>query len=505
MLARLGPWCLPLATAWVLFCTLRAAAWERIQSLGVVESYGFAVYEQLIRNRAFEGVFSQTIHRGYIDHWMWSGHRSVALYVTPWFYRIWPEPLTLSSLQIGLVAAGCFPAFGMGRTLLGGTLGGAVGLVLYACFPPFWVLALSDYQDIVLGIPFALSAVWALRARSPWLFALAGFLCACTREEWAATLPVLGLAAAGGWRQRLRYTSIGLATALLFTALVVWLGRDAVGYQTPVQTHAGALFGHLPPIQRGWPDYHRFYVHFLVPTTGLAVLSPVVALPGAGALLVHLTTPNGSGIDADWRGHIHHMAPVATFFVAASIDGLSHLGAVAFPAGTRTRWQAYLDGRGAVPRWALLLVLATVVGVYAVHTRSWVRMLALSPTANPNLEASRRLRPEWAIVAGVPENAVIATDPDGALFVAGFRRSYTYGESLAEKSRLGLRELDYLLVRRRDTTVLGEAVQLGGTVLAETTQYQLLVMPRAERLGVGFSAPADGGRRKAEGQRLYLE
>lgn len=482
----MGPWLLPIGTAWVLFCTLRAAAWDRIQGLGVVESYGFAAYEQLIRNRAFEGVFSQTIHRGYIDHWMWSGHRSVALYVTPWFYRLWPEPLTLSTLQVGLVAAACLPAFGLGRTLFGGVLGGAVALLLYAGFPPFWVLALNDYQDIVLGIPFAFCAVWALRTGSPWWFALAGFLCACTREEWAATLPVLGFAAAGGWRQRLRYAATGLTTALLFTALVVWLGRDAVGYQTPVQTHAGALFGHLPPIQRGWADYHRFYIHFLVPTTGLAVLSPTLALPGIGALLVHLTTPNGSGIDADWRGHIHHMTPVATFFVAATIDGLAHLGAILFPGSTRTRWRSYRDGRGSVPRWALLLVLAAAGAIYAVHSRPWVRMLALSPTVSPVLERSPRVRPEWAVVRGVPDGAVIATDPDGALFVSGFRRSYTYGESLAEKSRLGLRELDYLLVRRRDLAVFGEAVGLGGTVIAATTQYQLLVMPRADRLPTAY-------------------
>lgn len=483
MLLRLGPWCLPLGTAWVLFCTLRAAAWERIQSLRVVESYGFAVYEQIIRNQALEGSFFQTIHRGYIDHWMWSGHRSVALYPVAELYALAPEPLTLATIQVACVALGTFPAYALGRTVLGGVSGGMVGVLLYAGFPPIWAMALQDYQDLVLGIPFALTAVWAAQARRGGAFVVAGLLTACTREEWAMTLPLLGLTFAGGWRVRLRGLALGVGCTLTFGALAWWLGRDAHGYETPAQTHGLAMLLHPPPIQRTWADYGRFYAYFLYPANYVAALGPLVAAPGLAALALHLTTPQGSGIDADWRGHIHHMAPVATFLVAGGIVGFGRAFALLFPPPGQGRLRAALAGRGATPRWALLLLLLGLGGAFWGHDGAWLRFWSLTPTADPRLAESPRLRPEWALVAALPADAVVGVDQAGALFVSGFRRSFTYDESLPDKSRRGLAELDYALVSREDPDVLREALALGGAVQAETPAYQLVRLPGASRLG----------------------
>ncbi len=479
MIAKWAPWLLPSCTAWVLFCTLRAAVWERIQTLGVVESYGFAVYEQIIRNRALEGAFFQTIHRGYIDHWMWSGHRSVALFPVAEVYALWPGPLTLATVQVACVALGAFPAFGLARAVLGGTFGGLVGLVLYAGFPPVWLMALQDYQDVVLGMPFALAAVWAARDGRVGAFAVAGALAACAREEWAVTVPLVGLAFAGGWRGKLVGVGVGAGVAAAFGALVWWLGRDASGYETPAQTHGLAMLLHPPPIQRTWVDFDNFYSYFLRPAHGVGALSPLVALPGLAALGVHLTTPNGSGIDAAWRGHIHHMAPVVVFFTAAAIDGFGRLGAVMFPPKGRTRVQAALLGRGAVPRWAVLVLLAVLTAAHAVHGRSWLPTFGLHPTADPRLVDSPRVRAEWALVAALPADAVVGIDQAGALFVSGFRRSFTTNESLPEKSRRGLRELDYVFVARADTRTFAEAQALGGEVVGETDAYRLVKLTRS--------------------------
>ncbi len=488
MLVRSAAWLLPLSTGWALFCTLRATAWERIQTLHVVESYGFAVYEQLIHNQAVHGRFFQTVHRGYIDHWMWSGHRSLMLYVASWLYGLWPEPITLATIQVALVSLGCIPAFGLGRSVLGstgatGVVGGCVGLLMYAGFPPLWAIALNDYQDIVLGVPFALAAVWALRERSQVGFAIAGFCCAAAREEWALTLPLLGVAASGGWRPRLRFVGIGAAVAIGFGALVWYLGRDAVGYETPMNTQMGAVLGHLPPIQRTWADVDRFYVHFLRPATFFAALAPLTALPAAGAFFVHLTTPNGSGIDADWRGHIHHMAPIAALLIAASIDGFGVIGALLWPRRGDTRWQAVLSGRGNPPQWAVLTLLAGLGAAFYVHDPAWLKMLRLKPTVSPVLHEPAGLAPEWALVAALPDEAVVGADQAGALLVSGFTRSFTYGESLDEKSRIGLREFDYCFVNRKDAKVAAAAEALGAKVVEETPTYRLYRFARAERLG----------------------
>lgn len=481
---RAAAWLLPICTAWVLFCTLRAAAFERIRTLQVVESYGFAVYEQLIHNAALHGEFFQTIHRGYIDHWMWSGHRSLLLYVASWLYAGWPEPITLATFQVAMVSLGCLPAFGLGRRVIGGGIGGAIGLMMYAGFPPLWVIALNDYQDVVLGVPFAIATVWALRERSVVGFVLAGFGCAMAREEWALTLPILGFAATGGWRPRLGFAGLGVAVAGVFAAIVWFLGRDAVGYETPMNTQFGAVLGHLPPIQRTWADVDRFYIHFLRPATFVAALAPLTALPAAGAFLVHLTTPNGSGIDADWRGHIHHMAPIAALLIAASIDGFGAIGAIFWPFRGISRWRALAEVRGSPPRWAALALLVGLGAAFWVHDRAWVAMLRLHPTFSPILNEPVGVVPEWALAESLPEEAVLGADQAGALLVSGFTRSFTYGESLDEKSKIGLREFDYCFVNRRDPDVAASAVAFGAVVVKETRNYQLYRFPKADRLAV---------------------
>lgn len=479
---------MPLAGAWIYFCTLQTAAVGRIRSLAVVESYGFAAYEQVIRNYALHGDWAQTIHRGYIAHWMWSGHRSLWLYAAAGAYRLAPGPETLVSLQTGLVALGCIPAFGLGRRTIGGVGGGVAGLAMYALFGPLWAIALQDYQDLVLGVPFAVAAVWALRERSLLGFAIAGVLCGAAREEWVVTLPVIALAAGGGWRHRLAAMGSALLTTGLLVAVLWWLGRDAVGYETPMQTQAGAVGLGLPPIQRTWVDYERFYSHFLFPLNFTAFLSPLVLAPGAGAFLMHLTTPEGSGIDAQWRGHIHHMAPVAAFVLAAAIDGLGVLSSFVFPAPGRARWWALVGFRSPAPALARRVGALAIVLACAWFARAWVAPLGLHLRLWPGASEVAP-RQEWALVAALPAEARIATDPRGALLVVRFRASWTYGESLEEKTRTGLGVLDYVLVRRTDSSVLAEVTALGGQPAGETTEYVLLELPGAARLKAA-TAPA---------------
>jgi hypothetical protein len=483
-------WLLPLATAWVYFCTLQGAAITRIRTLTVVESYGFAAYEQIVRNFALYGEWGQTIHRGYIAHWMWSGHRSLWLFPAAAVYRAWPGPEVLVSLQTGLVALGCIPAFGLGRRGVGGVAGGMLGLLLYAGFGPLWALALQDYQDLVLGVPFALAAVWAVRAGSAVGFVFAGLGCGAAREEWVATLPVIALAAGGGWRDRAKMMGAGLGTVALLAAVLAWLGRDAVGYETPMQTHAGAVGAGLPPIQRDWGDYQRFYAHFLFPANFVGLLSPLVLAPAAGALLVHLTTPEGSGIDVQWSRHIHHMAPVAAFFVAAAIDAAGVAGSFVWPAPGRPRWRALVGDRSPTPAAAAWVAVAALLVATVAMAGPWQKSLALHPRARPGLAADARERPEWALVASIPAGARIATDPAGALLLVRFRESWTYGESLEEKTRAGLSGLDYVLVNKRHARVLAEAEALGGTTVSTTTAYALVRLPRADRLGPGPGAEA---------------
>ena len=77
MVRRHLHWLIPLFAVWTWWCSLQQTAWMRIQTLTCVENYALAVYEQLFWNFAHGNGWKQTVHYGYVDHWMWSGHRSM--------------------------------------------------------------------------------------------------------------------------------------------------------------------------------------------------------------------------------------------------------------------------------------------------------------------------------------------------------------------------------------------------------------------------------------------
>ena len=86
--------------AWFWTQSALSTSWARIAALQPVETYAFAAYQQIVHNLALNGVFEQTVHKGYANAWAWSGHRSGTLYLASWFYRLDPSSLGLSLIHI---------------------------------------------------------------------------------------------------------------------------------------------------------------------------------------------------------------------------------------------------------------------------------------------------------------------------------------------------------------------------------------------------------------------
>ena len=126
-----GIWLIPAIAAWMWFCTIANRSAVQVMELQNVESYALAVFTQLFWIWSEEGHWAQTIHFGYVDSWMWSGHRVGWLPVVGWLFGLDPNPVWLCRMQIAAVALGAFPAFGLGRLLVGGVWGGIAGIVLY--------------------------------------------------------------------------------------------------------------------------------------------------------------------------------------------------------------------------------------------------------------------------------------------------------------------------------------------------------------------------------------
>jgi len=455
-------WLIPLLGAWVWFCALSVQSQAQVAALDNVENYALSVFCQLFYNWSEHGTWAQTIHFGYVDSWMWSGHRTGILPLMGWLYGLDPGPEWLCRMQILLVSLGAIPAYGLGRIAIGKVWGGVTGMVLYLGYPPLAAIALQDYQDLVVGIPLVMLAVWQSRRKSTWGFVVTALLAMMAREELIPMVVLIGLAVPGSFRQRMSWAGKAAAVAVSYSIVLWILGQSFSGYDNPMMSHTGDLFVQWPPVWSRTPEeFRNFYLPFLQPMHFLAFLNPLALLPALGGMFFHLTAPAHGGVDAHWRGHIHHMAPVAIFLVVATIDGVGLLVKASVRAG---RW-----------RKALLIVAGlgglVITGALA---RPWMSFLDLSLQPWPSAEVQRAA--EWDLAEMIPEDAVAGTDTWASLTIANRRYAYTYDESLRDKlPGAGIEALDWILVNRRDRKWLRAATNIpGAEIVGESEDYVLV-------------------------------
>jgi hypothetical protein len=453
-------WLIPVCAAWVWFCTVANVAAERVLSLDSVENYALAVFCQLFWMWSHMGEWAQTIHFGYVDDWMWSGHRVGWLPFVGWAYGLDPDPVWLTRIQIGVVSLGALPAWGMGRDEIHARWGGPAGLLLYLGFPPLAAIALQDYQDLVLCIPFLLGAVWQCRRGRTTGFLAFGLAAAMCREELVPMIALIGLTHPGVWRLRLKWITKGAALGALYGLLLWYLGRDFTGYDNPMLSHSGDMVLNWPPVwTRTAADFSEFYAAFLKPVHFLALLSPLTLVPGLAALFFHLTAPVHGGVDTTWTGHIHHMAPIIGFVVAAAIVGVGRL----------RLWSEHL-GKAQGP--AIWIAVGAATAATVALAIPWMGFLGLHPTAQ--LTRPTEVAPEWALMATVPPEAAVATDTHAALVIANRRHAFTYDESLADKRPgEGLSAVDFILVRKKHTSWMALVEDAKGKPVGESAQYVL--------------------------------
>ena len=458
-------WVVPLAAAWLWFCTIANQSAVQVLNFDNIENYALAVFCQLFWGFSENGEWAQTIHFGYVDSWMWSGHRTGWLPFMGWLYGLNPDPIWLTRIQIGLLSLGAFPAWGMGRDEIDERYGGWIGLVLYLGFPPLAAIALQDYQDLILSIPFILGAIWQCRKGSRLGFAAFAVAAAMCREELVPMMALVGLAHPGHLRLRVRWFLTSAAIAAAYGALIWWIGRDFSGYDNPMLSHSGDMVVRWPPVwTREWTDLDNFYGAFLKPIQFIAVLSPVTLAPSLGALFFHLTAPAHGGVDTTWSGHIHHMAPIVGFVAAASIEAVGRL----------SRW---------LRRWSRakpLLIGTTALAVTAVSViaaRPWMAFLNLSPSMSLTMPST--VADEWTFLEHIPEDAAVATDSHLSLLIANRAEAFTYDESLADKRPgQGLQAVDFIILRKGDKSWRKQVEASGGQPVAETRLYELFDLRR---------------------------
>ncbi|MCP4809578.1 MAG: DUF2079 domain-containing protein [Proteobacteria bacterium] len=443
--------------------TASSTAAARIALLATVESYAFAVFEQLAFNFAETGEFSQTIHRGYEDSWVWGGHRAPILPLVSTLYGLSPSAWTLSWLQIAAVLSGVVPAAAIGARALRSHWGAGVGGALYLLFPAVLATALQDYQDLIFILPL-LPAAWWLMGHRHWAWTVPGtILLLLPREETLLLLPLvaamaLPLGSTGTWlerlgrKQRLLRMAIAGGIAGLYLAVVVALFPIEEHHDTQARFDmlidgSITLFGALSP---------DFYQSTAGPTAPMMLLSPA-SLGWAALVFVHMTVPMGHGIGRHWSDHAHHVAPAIAFAVIGVIEGT---GLVLRLLG---------DPRARQARHARIPLVVLLLGLSAWRMHTW--SVERNWIATPLPVSPVDLHPAWDLKGDLTTEDVPVVPMAWSLVASSRPESYTFGESLVDHAPgEGLGAGTHALVHVDQVELMGRVKAMAGASMLREVQ-----------------------------------
>jgi glycosyltransferase involved in cell wall biosynthesis len=377
---------------WALSCIDRHE--QSIQPLG---GLAYATFVQLCHNWSDGFGWMQSVHRGYANEWRWGGHYTPLLFVTAWLSSFSSSPWALARVQACAVALGLFGAWKLGKAEAK-LAGGLAGLTIYGASGAVALLALADYQDLILLVPITPLLVWAARhARIPVFLACAALYCA-TREEAILLLPFVALS--GGIRRAL------LSLVVSAAYLGVYSRLPPPQYPNPLHDilawHVGSLsrpHAGLPPID--W----NFYGTMASAGWPWLALAPEVSLAGAPVLLFHLLDP--TSVASVSSPAIHHLSPFVGVAIAAGIVGVGRV----MRRGRAWAWGA--------------LVAVIVASAWQRHNWEW----ALGKYGVRGVDA---VHPAWALLEKVPTNAVLVV-PEAIAPAAARRRWVVTPDSIGDR------------------------------------------------------------------------
>ncbi len=362
------------------------------RSIAPMGSLAYATFAQLADSFAEGRGWVQTVHRGYAQSWTWGGHYTPLYLISAKLSGLSTSPWALARLQVGAVGLGVLAAARLGWAE--GRLAGLVaGLVLYASSTPIMVMALADYQDLVLVIPALPLAVWGARHGRGWQAALCLLLLGATREEALLLLPAVGLT--GGLGRGL----LGAAVAAGLIGLYQSMGPPL--YDTPLvsilEFEGRVPLGHaLRAAQVPW-DMHAFLAG---PALPLLFLGPELAAAAAPIAWFHALDP--ASVRNLHNPSVHHLAPMVAVLTTAAVLG----------AGRACRL-----GRLA----GLVVVLAAGGLAWRAHEAWRPLWQDLAVRARP-ADRDRERHRLWDLLAQVPEDDVLYIDH--LIVAAAARRPY---------------------------------------------------------------------------------
>ena len=470
---KITPYVLSLILLWLFWTTAVSTSWARIAALQTIEPYAFAVHEQLLRNFSETGSFFQTVHRGYDDAWTWSGHRALTLPLSGLFYGWDPSALWLSKIMIAFFGLGALAAGGVGQKYLRDRWGFFWGSFVYLSAPATMALALQDYQDLCFALPCLVIAFWAFGTGKWWLAVFGSIAAIAPREETVPMAVVCAVLAVPFVREKLakRAYATNIVISILIAGVYVWWAEryfplSAGGHDMPLQNAVGSL-GHERIFLEGWVYQQRFYALVFIPLGLLSYLSPLTALPALGICVLHMTVPDGHGVDRSWSGHCHHMAPAVAFSCLSVIIG----------GGRLMRWS-----QGPFRSWGRWIPWGIIFAVALGWTNWWWQQWAsyYNLVVSASVQEPDWEHPGWTLQRQLPEGAIPVASKNTALLVSSYLRSYTIDESLYGKERRrGLGAATHAIIDSRRTDAMALLMQMNGAeIIAEAEPFVLITWER---------------------------
>lgn len=393
-LGRMPAWVLALAGAIIL----SALAVKKHATLG---SHGSDL-----------GIFDNVIWNTSRGRWFWSSmldrnflgeHASPILLPVALAYRLWSAPECLLVIQSVALAAGALPIFRFTERKAGRPA--ALALMLaYFFYPPLFGVALHDFHEYALAVPFLAAAFYDLHFRRPARGLLWVLLAMACKEDLALVTAGLGAYLVVSGRDRRVGSALVLFSLVTFVALTGVVIPRIRGEPFPFADRYSHLASSLPglvetalrhPIATGASMMTTpkliFLLRLLAPLLFLPLLGPSLLLPAAPALARILL----SNHEPQFSILFHYHAPLIPFLFFAAAFALRRLASW-FGRSVKARQRTRNSLTAALIAAALLLGSNPLARFqdYEVTSRigAFQRLLPLVP-AGASVSAHNRLVP----------------------------------------------------------------------------------------------------------------
>jgi uncharacterized membrane protein len=307
----------------------------------------------------------------------WALHFEPILLLFVPVYAAFSSPVSLTVLQVLIVAAGAIPIFWIARDLLGSDWAGVLYAAIYLMFPALQAAVIFDFHGVTLAATFLAFSLWALLQKRYIAFGVAAVLAMSCKEDMPLLIIMMGLYILIVQRQW-RAGSIAVVVSMAWFIIANFVMIPA---HSPIRDNihiiryddlGGSmeevifnLFTHpLRVLGVAFESTRLLYWGLLtMPVAFTSLLDPPLLFLSLPSLAINTLSNNSATYTPDM---FHYTAPIVPFVVVSSISGVARL----------SRWL----GKGEMrlcSAWRIRLLIIVIGASLGYHTMAGYTPLRL--------------------------------------------------------------------------------------------------------------------------------